>query len=539
MNRHIQNVRKIGLVGILLLTFGAGLLSAAAQAAPLLFYSDLDSGPSGAFVTVWGKDFGSTKGSVLVGAAAVSGANILSWTDSMIEFSVPAIGGNNIVVRDSSGSNSNNISFTTRSTGRIFYISDSLGNDSNNGLAATNQGSGVGPWKTLPRLLDTVKAGDVVYVRAGSYTKIDNTTYKTHLLIRERYAGTPGNPIALVAYPGEKPVIGTLGAGMTSRALYMHLNLTDWTIAKFELKASGTAIGMTQSGDSARIRLIGNTASDINSSYGTIRFRSCTDCKVLGNHVFNSGQAGNKLAHLIYYGGFGSAANVEIAWNLLHDERGGRCIQVYGHTEDDQLSGLSIHDNVVYNCPYDGILVGSSDANKKNWITDAVVYNNLVYNVGSTGIRIHNTGVDARVLHNTVYNGRKGALRVQNAKSIEVKNNIFASTTPTTVLLDYEAADAAVISHNGWSGGTGAPTRDSTPFTGDAAFTDAANGDFSLLPTSPFLDKGVQLTPALPEVSVPADTFPDLGSLAWASHVFTPVVLTVPAQPAQPFITLR
>jgi len=527
----------------LALAFVVSMLAQAAQAAPVAFYTDIDSGPNGAFVTVWGKGFGSNKGSVLVGSGTASGADILSWTDKMIEFRLPAGAGNGVSVRDSSNTTSNTLPFTTRSNGRIFYIATN-GSDSNDGLAPTNQG-GSGPWRTLPRSLTSVQPGDIVYVRGGNYTQQDtvgsNSAYGTVLLIRDKYTGTPGNPIALVGYPGETAVIGPADNSL-GRAIYMYKNLTDWTIAKFTLNAGSTAIGMTQLGSSARIRMIANTAGNVNSTYGTLRFRACSDCKVLGNHVFNSGKPGNKLAHLIYYGGFGPASNVEIAWNLLHDERGGRCIQVYGHTDQDQLSGLSIHDNVIYNCPYDGILVGSSDAAKKGWISDALVYNNVVYNTGTSGIRIDNPTVKARVLHNTVYQnaaaGAESTLRIQLAGSAEIRNNIFAKVSATTKFLNLASAGSIAMSNNGYMGGS-APSQDTQPFTGNAAFTDAANGDFSLLPTSPFLNKGVQLTPALPEVSIPFSTFPDLGALTWVMPASAPQTLALPQKPAKPSITLQ
>ncbi|HXH02468.1 MAG TPA: hypothetical protein VNN09_04030, partial [Candidatus Competibacteraceae bacterium] len=54
----------------------------AALAAPTAYYTDLTSSPAGAYVTVWGKGFGSSAGSVMVGGATASGADIVSWSDS-------------------------------------------------------------------------------------------------------------------------------------------------------------------------------------------------------------------------------------------------------------------------------------------------------------------------------------------------------------------------------------------------------------------------------------------------------------------------
>ena len=352
-----------------------------------------------------------------------------------------------------------------------------------------------------------MRAGDVVYVRNGTYTTILNSTYKTTFHIQPADSGSVGFPKALVGYPGERPVIGN---SSNSHGIFIKRDTHDWTIAKLEFKASSAAIHMQGSGN-VRIRLVGNEAGGIPSSYGTIGLKACTDCKVLGNHVYNSGKAGNKLAHLIYYGGYGVGANVEIAWNLLHDEKGGRGIQIYGHTDSDRLSGLSIHDNIVYNCPYDGILVGASDAAYKPWISDAAVYNNIVYNTGG-GIRIDNPGVAARVLHNTVHKNST-SLKLEAAKSAEVRNNI--SSLPTKSHISSAMVGSLSLSHNGYQGTQAAPSQDTNPTKGDPLFTNASGGDFSLKSTSPFMNKGKVLSPVLPKVSVPTDPVPDLGQMQW------------------------
>ncbi|MGH8531146.1 MAG: right-handed parallel beta-helix repeat-containing protein [Gammaproteobacteria bacterium] len=482
---------------------GVSLAAPAASAYPVAFYSDLDSGPVGSYVTVWGKGFGGTAGVVKLGSTAAT--DILSWSDTKVEFRVPAGFANSITVHDTVGHVSNPLPFTVR-LGRIFFVSPT-GSNTNDGLAASPQASGVGPWKDLSKVVGWLTPGDIAYVRNGTYTAILNSTRRTTFYIQSANSGSTGLPKALVAYPGEYPVIGS---GSNSTGVYMRENVRDWTIAKLNFKASSAAIHMSGSGN-MRMRLVGNEAGGIPSTYGTIGLKGCTDCKILGNHVYNSGKPGNKLAHLIYYGGYGLGANVEIAWNLLHDEKGGRGIQIYGHTDADRLSALSIHDNIVYNCPYDGILVGQSDAAYKPWISDAAVYNNIVYNSGG-GIRINNTGVAAKVLHNTLHKNST-SLKLENAKSAEVRNNILS--LPTSNQVTIALAGTLTLSHNGYHGTQAAPSQDTNPTKGDPLFTNASAGDFSLKPQSPFMNKGKVLSPALPKVSVPADSAPDLGEVQW------------------------
>ncbi|HWQ14417.1 MAG TPA: NosD domain-containing protein, partial [Roseiflexaceae bacterium] len=469
------------------------------------YYTDLTSSPAGAYVTVWGKGFGSSAGSVMVGGATASGADIVSWSDSMIEFRVPTGAGSGITVVAASGS-SNALPFTTRASGRIFYVSKATGSNSNNGLAPTPGSAGVGPWRDLTQVAAKLAPGDIVYVRAGTYNELDNSTYGTSLLAKNKFAkGTVSAPIAVVAYPREKPVVG---APANRRAIMLEGGQAYWTIAKLTLQAASAALELGANGANSGMRWVGNEASNVPSPYGTFILKACSDCQVLGNHVYNSGQPGSKLAHLIYYGGYGVGRNVEIAWNRLHDEKGGRCLQVYGHTDADRLSGLSIHDNIVYNCPYDGILVGKSDASYKNWISDALIYNNVVWGARNAAIRLDNPGVKARLFHNTLHANSQG-LRIQTAASAEARNNIFSQTSAPVRI---ESVGTLTLSNNGYQGGT-PPAQDKPAFTGDPQYVNPAAGDFTLQATSPFKGKGALLNLTLPGLFTTATSAPDLGSL--------------------------
>lgn len=554
------------------------------MAAPVIFYSDLDSAPANAYVTIWGKDFGSEPGSVLLAGSSVGDGNVLSWTNAMIEFRVPSGGGNGISVRSKGGEQSNELPFVVRSAGKIFFISARDGDNKFNGRAETAQGGKTGPWRDL-WAVEKLGDGDIVYVREGVYDEIlfsrarqpgpkprrQNDRSTTHFQVRASLSGSAGAPVAVVAYPGEKPIIG----GDEARAVYFEGGVKDFTLAKFRLAGRQIAIGMGQGRDFARIRIVGNVASGFESPFGTVTIASCSGCKVLGNHIFDSGIPRSKFSHLIYYTGFGTGEDLEIAWNLLHDQHGGRGIQLFGHTADDRLSGVNIHDNVVFNCALDGILIGASDGPVKGWISDAVIYNNLVYNVGGAGIRIANPGVEARILHNTLYDNRISLL-VQSSKSAEVHNNIFSGNgthialggpgsrpprdaaqtsdrapqgaTPREGMeprepregmaarrngnprrpMQYEVGETT-ISYNGYEGGEGASREDKNPVTGRARFRDPQKGDFSLEPESAFRRAGRRLDPSPPGIAPSEGTAPDLGALGWVRHVETPVELEVPS----------
>ncbi|MEW6179435.1 MAG: right-handed parallel beta-helix repeat-containing protein [Chloroflexota bacterium] len=71
----------------------------------------------------------------------------------------------------------------------VYYVSPT-GSDSNNG-------SFTQPWRTLNKAARSVKAGDIVYIRGGTYIEaVEITT-----------SGTADSPIQFLAYPGEQVIL--------------------------------------------------------------------------------------------------------------------------------------------------------------------------------------------------------------------------------------------------------------------------------------------------------------------------------------------
>ena len=93
---------------------------------------------------------------------------------------------------------------------------------------------------------------------------------------------------------------------------------------------------------------------------GVIGLAGASDWKILGNYVHDNGNM--KQDHGIYLQGFGENRNVEVGWNVVENQTGGRGIQVYGHAGGDVVSSVDIHDNEISNVDRDGILLGWTDA---------------------------------------------------------------------------------------------------------------------------------------------------------------------------------
>jgi hypothetical protein len=457
----------------------------------------MTSAPQGAYVTVWGQNFGSTAGTVTVGSTAISGSNIVSWSSNMVVFKLTTGSGSGISLTTSSGSETNQIAFTARTTGNIYYISQADGNNSYTGLSPVATTGTNGPWADLSVFITHLHAGDVVYVRAGNYTAYDArgggaTDWGTTLYYIDDTGpdGTASLPVAIIGYPGENPVVG---APNGKRDILIQANYI--TVAKLTF-GNNVQEAISNGGGQSGIRFVGNQASGlVNTPYDVIGMSECTNCQILGNILHDSGQAGNKEAHLIYYGGYGVGANVEIAYNTVYNELGGRGIQVYGHTATDSLTGLSIHNNIAYNNPYDGILVGYSDDNSDlAWIHDASIQNNLVYGNGDNGIRIDNPGVTATVSNNTAYgNGAQGStgnygIYVQLAGQANLTNNLVVNNVGGGIHAD-SATYFGTVSHNGYYEDT-ACTSDTAPVSGNPLFVNASTGNFQLSSGSPMAGLG-------------------------------------------------
>ncbi len=154
-------------ISLLLLASLPGATSLRAQnPPPRIFFTDLLSGPNtggqnnqGAFVTLYGKRFGTTQGTstVAVGGGLVDNCPV--WSDTKVACQLgPAAQTGNIVVTVNAQA-SNGLPFTVRS-GNIYFVSPS-GSDSNPGTFAL-------PWATPVKAKNTMVAGDTTYIRQGT-----------------------------------------------------------------------------------------------------------------------------------------------------------------------------------------------------------------------------------------------------------------------------------------------------------------------------------------------------------------------------------
>jgi hypothetical protein len=96
--------------------------------------------------------------------------------------------------------------FVSKIDAATYYVSGTSGNDSNAGTLDQ-------PWKTVQKANTTLRAGDTVFIRGGSYTI-------TGTAINPANTGTAGNIITYSSYNGE--IVEFYGSGVTTTAVNLN-----------------------------------------------------------------------------------------------------------------------------------------------------------------------------------------------------------------------------------------------------------------------------------------------------------------------------
>lgn len=384
---------RIGFYAALAVLAAAPARMALAQSSgPRVYYSDLESGPNtggengrGAYVTIYGKNFGATRGASFVKIGGGQAAAYPLWTDSKIAFQLgSAAATGNLVVTTPAGA-SNSIPFTVR-PGNIYFVSPG-GNDN-------GKGSFSSPWRTLPHAAETIKAGDIIYAMDGvSQTVDDGQGWDAALVLRADWCTASGYPRAMLAYPGATVVIGNPNGNKPASGL----RTTDfsagggpcggnWVFGGLQFRGSAP---VSVSGPSSQWRFVGNDISCPNSDgsggggacFGT---SLASNVKFYGNNVHDAGAAN---ASALFQGVYFStdSNHIDMGWNTVANVKGCRGVQIHssplgtnypnsGYPQYD----IAIHDNLIHDTQCDGIIADTIDPSKG----PVSIYNNVIYNGG-------------------------------------------------------------------------------------------------------------------------------------------------------------
>jgi hypothetical protein len=418
------------------------------------------------------------------------------------------------------------------------YYTSPSGNDSNSGTINS-------PFKTIGKGVEKLKAGDILYLRTGTY-------------VEEIYVTQSGNeksPITIMAYPGESPVVdgenkipsSNWGSLVTLEGDYVYL-------AGIEVKNSN---GMA-------VILIGqyDKASQINAHHARENgilvsgdYGIAEDCQVWQCDLSNSINPGHPASG--YWSTGISAArsvvdgittNAILRRNIVYNNwgEGLSSFEAEGTLIEDNVvydnwsvnlyisdtRGALVQRNIVYNTPNNvvserrPITLGDENSDVPRSANNIVI-NNLIYNADlwafwSTGVP--GSGLDnVLIANNTIVNGQLqiGASNADQAvnKSAIICNNIFTNDNGEPWEIMGPLANLT-FSNNLWSAAPPGALYGSGDVIGDPLLSKTGATEagelsasyFKLLETSPAIDKGT------PRNDIPEDYFhtprgssPDIG----------------------------
>jgi hypothetical protein len=286
-----------------------------AGAPPAVFFTDLESGPNtvgidglGAIVTIYGRRFGAAPGRVTIGGGEV--ARYVAWADDRVSVLLgPATATGPVVVHTDHGDSNADVSFTVR-PGNVYCVS-TIGDDG--GFGRWDEAS-FGCWRTLAHAVEAIAPGDIVYAREGVEQTVEDF-YEAALSIE--WAGEPGRPMALVAYPRERVRIAVDDLeGILVPRIALPGGAAHWVFAGLEIRAPVHAVDTSAS----HWRLVGN---DISCTGNGAYDQGCVtlygdDVTLLGNDVHDIA-LGRPDVTAEYYALRSAGARTTLAFNRFRD----------------------------------------------------------------------------------------------------------------------------------------------------------------------------------------------------------------------------
>jgi len=511
---------KLSAIALLLAIMA--LAPAAAAAPPALFFSDLDWGPKtgwegsatkGAAVSIWGLNFGSTRGSSFVtvnGVQLTSASDYAEWGVTSSARGLQRItfwlnsncdDGPGWISVNVGGQTSASIPFTV-APGKIYFVAPN-GSNSNAGSSTA------APWKDIAMFNPGKNpSGDgqyIVYVRDGTYTALDVDS--AFVALRGPYGG-PSSRKALVAFPGESPLLNVTNAsrGVIWNATYSPYGRNNYfTYAKLHMNGGTMAFGLW--GDF--LRVVGNTmdAMQTNSWTGVVMVDGSQQVQILGNLFASCGYDSYKhniyiKTHANYVSADKSVDQVTVGWNEFadpvagSDNRGGAIFVSRASDSGSKfVDHVYIHSNYFHGGNMEFIYTGDSTPHNG----DIWVYNNVFRDNsnGAGGLFFAWGTRNAYVYNNTFYGlSGEGMMAVTSTSQVFSKNNIFYSTgTPHLKLETYQGA--TFNSQNDLFYGAAAPSGAGITLTGAKSGSPlfVSSSDLHIQASSPAVSAGASVSP--------------------------------------------
>ena len=381
------------------------------------------------------------------------------------------------------------------------------GNNNNPGTAAQ-------PWATLQKAVDAVAPGDVIIVRAGTYSGC-----------RIGKSGAANSPITLKAEAGARPLINSLAATNRHQSLIEVENFDSrvsyWIIDGFEISGAPRHGVDIRNADYITVQ---NCYSHNNGSTGvrgdgiflgfsnrpTLQFNELSFNSEHGLYHSNSADyptiRGNRLHH-------NANAGIHINGDL---SQGGDGVISFGLIEKNVIWENGAGGGSGINC--DGL-------------SDSVIRNNLLFANRASGISLYAIDASAgssrnQVLHNTIIQAASGrwCLNIPASDGVAsptgnvVKNNIFIHPGARGSIVTYSAAALqsdynvvvnrfsqndgdTILTLAAWQ--AAGQDQHSIVSTPETLFVDVANNNYRLKSGSPALNAGTNASVAEDADGVP------------------------------------
>ncbi len=414
-------LRQLTSLSFLLCLILAAAFGETAQNTPVILYTDLLSGPNsggennnGAYLSIFGKKFGSPSGLGTVTRVFIGGAEVGSYRYlgpckgrpdiqqltvqiGALENPVPGVA---LPVEVRVGK-LKSTSFTPQTfmvnPGRILFVS-LTGND-----ATAVAGDIKHPWRHVQTSVNAssgawgaARPGDVIVMRGGTWTDIGFGNpgrlyfvkfYGNGGIAPTGAAGT--GPISFTAYPTEKvvihpPVTAVYGVfdGIKPEHFAANENpkYSQWiTISNLVIPTGGINDGpINLESGSNDWRVVNNdlSAPDAVTNRAAGVTGNGKNEAVLGNHIHDVAGIGSRGETLLDHGIYiDSGSDWELAYNLIENITGGNGIQLFnsGHVTPT-IDNVNIHHNWIHDVNKHGLNIADTSG------VGILIWSNVVYN---------------------------------------------------------------------------------------------------------------------------------------------------------------
>jgi hypothetical protein len=315
--------------------------------------------------------------------------------------------------------------------GNTYYVSPS-GSDSNSG---TDYGS---PFGTFGKAIGLAGAGDTIYALGGTYN-LNNRIYISK-------SGGTDNPINLLAYPGETPILDFSGESLGTRGLELNSNADWWYIKGLTIQNAGDN-GFYSGGDHGVYEQI-VTRYNRDSGFqlhDTASYNLVLNCdSYLNVDVNNAGENADGFALKSSSVGPGNTFRGDRSWGNSDDGYDVYYTENYGILVQDCWSfdnGINIWGIVNYQGDGNGFKLGSPGG-------PSVLTNDLAVDNAHNGMDINGSTAAVKVFNSTSFSNYRNWRFDLPIPAQVLQNNIsYAGEHSDSI------DDAVTDSYNSWNGG--------------------------------------------------------------------------------------